>query len=118
MDNIITAHDVSLMSALHHDGMSLDIIGEKFEIPASDVIQHIYPPERHLPAGIFASRERRGTVRIGEDGIEKRCTRCQQFFPIHSDFWHNCAKNPDGLLSWCRPCELERATERRKELKK
>ncbi|HAS6073688.1 hypothetical protein ACXHQB_23520 [Vibrio parahaemolyticus] len=114
----ITQHDISLMSALLLDGMDLDTIGEKFEIPPSDVIQHIYPPQRHFPARVFESRLRNGTVRIGEDGIEKRCSRCQHFFPVHSDFWHNCAKAPDGFLSWCRPCELERATERRNKLKK
>ncbi|EJV5951100.1 hypothetical protein N7I24_003660 [Vibrio alginolyticus] len=113
----ITPHDISLMSALLVDGMDLDTISEKFEIPPSDVIQKIYPPQRYLPAAIFESRLRLGTVRIGEDGIEKRCTRCHQFLPIHSDFFHNCAKNPDGLLSWCRPCELARATERRNKIK-
>ncbi|MFW1654212.1 hypothetical protein ACEV92_22160 [Vibrio parahaemolyticus] len=114
----ITQHDVSLMSALLLDGMDLDIIGEKFEIPPSDVIQHIYPPKQFIPAAQFESRSRRGTVRLGEDSIEKRCSRCRQFFPIATEFWHNCRNSPDGFLGWCRACELERATTKRKELKK
>ncbi|HCG6617783.1 TPA: hypothetical protein NJ225_004376 [Vibrio parahaemolyticus] len=114
----ITQHDVSLMSALLLDGMDLDIIGEKFEIPPSDVIQHIYPPKQFIPAPQFESRSRRGTLRLGEDGIEKRCSRCRQFFPIATEFWHNCRNSPDGFLGWCRACELERATAKRKELKK
>lgn len=114
----ITQHDITLMSALLLDGMDASIIAEKFETIESEVIQSIYPTNHYIEPGLYLRRKEKGTIRLGEDCLEKRCSRCGGFFPINPEFWHNCRNNPDGLLGWCRACELERATGRRNNLKK
>ncbi|WP_136487847.1 hypothetical protein [Vibrio sp. H11] len=114
MDNI-TQHDICLMSALLLDGLDLDTIGEKFEIPESDVIQYIYPPKKFIRASLFQSRLRRGTARLGEDCIEKLCPQCDHFYPLHGDFFHNNKNTPDGFFGWCRACEIDRQKEKNKK---
>ncbi|EGQ9107537.1 hypothetical protein DDM60_002652 [Vibrio cholerae] len=110
----ITAHDIELMSQLLQAGLSAELIAEKFETVESEVIQRVYPPERYIKPQDYLSRARRGTLRVGEDSIEKRCSRCRQYLPLNHDFFHHCKGTKDGYLSWCRPCEIERNNARRK----
>ncbi len=110
----ITQHDVTLMSALIADGMPIEVIAEKFETIESEVIQKVYPNQYYMEPELYVRRKKNGKVRLGEDCLEKRCSRCHQFFPLTLDFWHHDKNNKDGLLGWCRACECDRAKSKRK----
>ena len=109
----ITSHDVALMSALMLDGISPEQIAEKFETIESEVVQKVYPTKYYISPALYARRKKSGKVRVGEDCLEKRCSRCSQFFPVDVDFWHHDKNSRDGLLGWCRACESARARDKR-----
>ncbi|MDC5753540.1 hypothetical protein [Vibrio europaeus] len=109
----ITEHDVTLMSALILEGMSAEVVAEKFETIESEVIQKVYPTNYYVKPSLYLRRKASGKVRLGEDCLEKRCSRCKQFLPIGLDFFHHDKNSQDGLLGWCRACECDRAKAKR-----
>lgn len=42
--------------------------------------------------------------RQGRKGPERRCTRCEKWFPADEEHFGFKEKNPPRLRSWCRPC--------------
>ncbi|MFN1515293.1 hypothetical protein [Vibrio owensii] len=40
-------------------------------------------------------------------GLEKRCPRCNEFWPQDTLFWAECSSRPDGLQTWCKACTAE-----------
>lgn len=40
-------------------------------------------------------------------GIEKKCSRCSEFWPIDTEFFFSCNGKGDGLTSCCKACYLE-----------
>ncbi len=42
-----------------------------------------------------------------ELGLQKWCPHCREFWPQDTLFWSPCAREPDGLQSWCKACQLE-----------
>ncbi|WP_339140557.1 hypothetical protein [Pseudoalteromonas galatheae] len=114
----ITEHDVKLMSELLKESVSLDDVAEKFEIPPSDVVQYIYPSDRYISPDLYVIRIKAGTIIVGDDGLEKRCSRCKFFFPIAEEFWHFSKRSADGFLCWCRECEKIRSNANRVKRKK
>lgn len=54
------------------------------------------------------------TIRSGADGQEKRCSRCQEWWPADREFFHGCCTKPLGLADWCRACYGEWRADKRK----
>ena len=55
-----------------------------------------------------------GYVIKGEEelGVQKRCSRCDSFWPLDATFW---PRNGTGWYTYCRACNAERcATQKRR----
>jgi len=48
-------------------------------------------------------------------GIERRCSRCREWWPADGEFWSE--KRPGVFYSWCRACFAEYNVERRARLR-
>lgn len=48
-----------------------------------------------------------GTYREAAEGLEKRCTRCQDYWPADSEFFYANRGKSDGLGGTCKACYLE-----------
>lgn len=53
------------------------------------------------------------TVREGEDGHERYCGRCHEWWPADSEFFHRQTTRSHGLSDWCRACYGEWRASRR-----
>lgn len=53
-------------------------------------------------------RLKRGSFVIMNDGVHKKCPRCNDFYPIHSDFWPKNSKASDQCAFICKACDHER----------
>lgn len=63
-----------------------------------------------MSAGLMARRLASGKARLDpEMGLEKRCSRCQEFWPQDTTFWSVCrgCHTSDGLQAYCKACEGE-----------
>lgn len=50
-----------------------------------------------------------GTFRETDIGIEKRCTRCGEFWPVDDEFYsHQRDQNGERASSYCRACFIEK----------
>lgn len=49
-----------------------------------------------------AKRLKSGTYREGDDGLEKRCSLCREYWPADSEFFYASRAQPDGLNSYCK----------------
>lgn len=58
-------------------------------------------------AKLMARHLKSGTYREGEDGLEKRCSRCQEYWPADSEFFYASRALADGLNSNCKACYIE-----------
>lgn len=59
-------------------------------------------------------RLKKGTVRFTELGREIPCSKCKDWFPASTEFFHASNSTPTGLHSWCRACYNERFEDTRK----
>lgn len=51
---------------------------------------------------------RKGTIwRLADLGLEKRCSRCQEYWPADTEFWFSEPQSAGGLSSWCKACFRE-----------
>jgi hypothetical protein len=57
------------------------------------------------PPKLLEMRLRKGTCVLTELGLEKRCSRCDVFWPMDTEFWFP-SKTRDGLFAWCRACYI------------
>ncbi len=105
---VIPQEDIVLMRALLDGGISIDDVADKFELYPSDAIQAVYPSDFHVPIKIFSKRKNNNTMIIGEECLEKMCSRCNEFYPMTTDFWYKAKKSADGCFSWCKACETDR----------
>lgn len=48
--------------------------------------------------------------RIEDGTLERRCSRCAEWLPADTEFFHSYTK---GLMSWCKACFNEARQERR-----
>lgn len=52
-------------------------------------------------------------VRHTDDGVEKQCLRCTDWWPADREFFHVKSSGSCGLASWCRACHAEWRNARR-----
>lgn len=92
---------------------------EPFKFPSDGVLGAIlasYPLKDSLEAGHYCPlpepsllrlRLRKGKYTFTELGLEVCCSRCRQFWPADSQFFHTAPSMPSGLSSWCIACYNE-----------
>lgn len=47
---------------------------------------------------------KKGAYRLGDIGLEKRCTICCEYWPADTEFFFTAPGTPGGLLSSCKDC--------------
>lgn len=60
-----------------------------------------------IPPKFFSDCLRDGRLRLTDWGLEKRCSRCRDYWPADSEFFSANATRPDGLMHYCKACYLE-----------
>lgn len=55
-----------------------------------------------------ARRLKEGRVKFTELGREVPCTKCGEWLPAETEFFHACKSKPAGIHCWCRACYNER----------
>ncbi|KJG37665.1 hypothetical protein UA32_11920 [Photobacterium angustum] len=53
-------------------------------------------------------RLNRGSFIITDEGVCKKCPRCNEFYPIDSEFWPKNSKASDQCSFICKACDQER----------
>lgn len=43
-----------------------------------------------------------------ELGIVKRCTKCEDWWPLDEEFFYRDKRSRDGYMGYCRDCYLEK----------
>lgn len=67
------------------------------------------------PPALLALRLRSGVYRRDENGeLEKRCSRCREYWPADNEFFHAGAAYDDGLHCQCKACFIERRRRERR----
>lgn len=61
-------------------------------------------PEEAEIQGFFCPL-RSGKCMRTDLGLEKRCPKCDCFWPMDTEFWFP-SKTEDGLFNWCRACYI------------
>ncbi|MGO4380349.1 hypothetical protein [Pseudoduganella sp. RAF53_2] len=75
--------------------------------------------EKILGPHLMADRLATGMYRYDSDGeLEKRCSRCRDYWPADTEFFHASRGLPDMLHSQCRACTQERRTNKTSSTKK
>lgn len=46
-------------------------------------------------------------LRVTELGIEKRCRKCREYWPLDGEFWHILKRGIGGFNSVCRACRIQ-----------
>ena len=57
------------------------------------------------------------SLRLGDEGIEQRCSRCKVYLPARDENFPPLRARVSGLASWCRNCksEYQKAARKRDE---
>lgn len=61
-----------------------------------------------MPESVLRKRLKNGRVIYGESAVEKWCSRCDEYHPLTTEFWHRDATTSDGAWYMCKACEAER----------
>lgn len=56
------------------------------------------------PVKTTVMRLKSGKAIISEIGREKKCSRCNEYWPADSVFFFTQQKTKDGLNDWCKAC--------------
>ncbi len=56
-----------------------------------------------------------GKAIITEIGREKRCAKCNEYWPADTQFYHSKPSGKDGLQDWCKACYGTWDRERREQ---
>lgn len=55
-----------------------------------------------------ALRLRKQVYRLSDEGdLEKRCSRCKEYWPADSEFFYSNSGKGDGLNEHCKACYIE-----------
>ena len=77
----------------------------KFQRRVTELVGAFCPiPPMLLLRKRFASGKARSTPLIG---LEKRCPRCNEFWPADTEFFYSVPSKRDGLNDWCKACYRE-----------
>lgn len=61
-----------------------------------------------MKAGLLKRRLLTGKAFIDPElGLQKRCPYCDEFWPQDTLFWSPSSREPDGLQTWCKACQLD-----------
>lgn len=61
-----------------------------------------------VPESLMRKRLKSGVFRVDEFGVlEKRCSRCKEYWPADTEFFYATNSNQDGLHNWCHACYVE-----------
>ncbi len=71
--------------------------------PEDAEIQGFFCPLQ--PSNLLAKRLRSGKCIRTDVGLEKRCSKCDCYWPMDTEFWFP-SKTEDGLFNWCRACYI------------
>jgi hypothetical protein len=61
-----------------------------------------------LPPRLLERRLRLGQYQRTQDGLEKFCNGCQEYWPADSEFFYANRNHADGLGNSCKACYLEK----------
>lgn len=59
-----------------------------------------------------------GSFQITVDGLEKKCPRCNEFYPLDSTFWPKNANASDQCSFICKACDNTRKSSTKKRVKR
>lgn len=59
------------------------------------------------PPRLFEKRLRNGRYRRGDVGLEKRCSKCREYWPADNTAFYPQLRERDGLSDWCKACYLQ-----------
>ena len=59
------------------------------------------------------SRQCAEVTRQTEDGAERRCPKCAEYWPADLEFFHSAPRSGGGLSSWCKACYADDRNARR-----
>lgn len=80
--------------------------------PSATIGRNSYPAlagKPEISERVINLRLARGVMRLDEhNSFEKKCCRCDEFWPLDSEFWHSSSRSSDGLSSHCKACEYDR----------
>ena len=49
-----------------------------------------------------------GRYKITKLGVEQKCSTCNEYWPLDSDFFFRASYSPTGLQRMCKACIIER----------
>lgn len=110
--------DVSLIQQLLADGVDSNTLVEKFDTNSYDFAMRFLDIDYKVTRRLFDLRLSRGTFVLGEDSVEKKCTKCGDHHPFTKEFWYTHKHSQDGAWHICVACEKERARSKRGAKKK
>lgn len=68
----------------------------------ADVLNGAYCP---VPsAHIMAVRLKNGVYAMTECGLEKRCSKCRDYWPADTEFYYVAPSKEGGIGDWCKAC--------------
>ncbi|MDH5935661.1 hypothetical protein L8R84_05835 [Vibrio splendidus] len=108
--------DHILIKALSQEDMPINEIAKKFEVPIANIAMSLDTCHFAITDNILRKNSQLGKMRMTAIGIEKRCSLCNQFFPLTKEFWHvkRTTKHGQREMGTCKSCEAEK--KRRQEL--
>jgi hypothetical protein len=56
------------------------------------------------PSNLLKIRLNSGKAIFSTVGLEKRCSRCCDYWPADSEFFYTVPSKADGLNDWCKAC--------------
>lgn len=70
------------------------------------VVPTVFASTKTSP-GLLSRRLTSGVFLETDLGLEKRCSKCREYWPADNTAFYVCSKAPDGLYDWCKACYLE-----------
>jgi hypothetical protein len=84
MSTVVASH-----STYHHNGADYAVVA-------------IQPSEKQLQRGL-----EKGKYRMVDGVLERRCSRCHDYWPADSEFFFSNKGKSDGLNDYCKACYHE-----------
>lgn len=59
------------------------------------------------PKPLLQKRLNSGRAILSSLGLEKKCSRCDEYWPADNEFFYSAPSKRDGLNDWCKACYIE-----------